>query len=247
MVMERNIKIILEYDGTAYAGWQYQKNALSIQQVVEEVIEQLTGRRSTVIAAGRTDSGVHALGQVANFKTDSSIPIERWPYAMNALLPEDIRVKCAEEAALSFHARFDAKGKLYRYCIWNAPYSSALLRHLCLHIAKPLDIEAMKAASRYLIGTHDFSSFQASGSSARDTIRTLWDLDIQKDDSMINISVSGNGFLYNMVRIIVGTLIDVGLSRLTPQDVKAILDSRDRKKASKTAGPHGLYLVEVYY
>lgn len=245
--MERNIKLTLEYDGTTYAGWQYQKNAITVQQVVEQTIERLTGRHSTAIAAGRTDSGVHALGQVVNFKTESGIPVDRWPYAMNTLLPADIRVKGAQDVPLSFHARFDAKGKLYRYIIWNAPHSSALLRNLSLHVAKPLDVDAMRSATQCLVGRHDFSSFQASGSAVRDTVRTIWDTSIQTNNKMIIISVSGDGFLYNMVRIMVGTLIDVGIGKLTACDVELILEARDRKKAGKTAGSHGLYLVEVYY
>ncbi|MDK2992080.1 MAG: tRNA pseudouridine38-40 synthase [Clostridiales bacterium] len=245
--MERNIKLILQYDGTAYAGWQYQKNALTIQQVVEEAVERLTGQHSTVIAAGRTDRGVHALGQAANFKTDSNIPTDRWLYALNAVLPEDIRVVDAHDVPMSFHARFDAKGKLYRYIIWNAPYSSALLRNFSLHVARPLDADAMRRAAQYLVGTHDFSSFQASGSAMRDTVRSIWDISIQNEDKMISVSISGDGFLYNMVRIMVGTLIDVGIGKITACDAKLILEARDRKRAGRTASPHGLYLVEVYY
>jgi tRNA pseudouridine38-40 synthase len=245
--MERNIKLTLQYDGTAYAGWQYQKNALTIQQVVEEAIESLTGQHSTVIAAGRTDRGVHALGQVTNFKTESNIPTDRWLYALNAVLPEDIRVIDAQDVLPLFHARFDAKGKLYRYIIWNAPYSSALLRNFSLHVARPLDTDAMRMAAQYFVGTHDFSSFQASGSTVRDTVRNIWDISIQTDGKMISISISGDGFLYNMVRIMVGTLIDVGIGKMAVCDAKLILEARDRKRAGKTAGPHGLYLVKVYY
>jgi len=244
---ERNIKLILEYDGTNYAGWQYQKNAITIQQTVEEAVESLTGAHSSVLAAGRTDRGVHAIGQVVSFKTKSKIPIERWPAAMNAVLPPDIRVKSSQNMPIAFHARFDAKGKRYKYFIWNASYASALLRNRTLHISTLLNVSAMQEASRYLIGKHDFSSFQASGSAVRDAVREVWSTDVGRSGDIVSFSISGDGFLYNMVRIMVGTLIDVGIGKITADDMQAILDAHDRRKAGKTVAPQGLYLMEVYY
>ncbi|MDD3840345.1 MAG: tRNA pseudouridine(38-40) synthase TruA [Clostridia bacterium] len=243
----RNLKITIQYDGTRYSGWQRQKNALAVQQVLEDCISEVTGENIKVIGSGRTDSGVHALAQVANFRTDSSIPEDRMPLALNSYLPEDIRIIRCEQVDENFHARFSAKAKTYLYTIINDEYGNVLWRNYMWHIRQRLDVRKMKQAAAHLIGTKDFSSFRSSGSSTKTSVRTINDISIDCEDSLIKVWITADGFLYNMVRIIVGTLVEFGMGLYQPDYMKTILDTCDRNTAGKTAPPHGLCLVKIYY
>lgn len=244
----RNIKLTIEYDGTNYHGWQSQINAVAIQDIIKDAVEKLTGESCKLIGSSRTDVGVHALGQVANFMTSSSIPAERFSYALNHILPDDIVIKKSESVTEHFHAQYSALGKKYRYLIYNESQPSAILRNRTWQIFKKLDIEPMKRAAKYFEGTHDFSAFRSTGSGVKKSIRTISEskLDIC-EDNILSFEIAGDGFLYNMVRIIVGTLVGVGLGKISESSVQHIIESQDRKKAGKTAPAHGLYLVEVYY
>ncbi len=247
----RNIKLTIEYDGTNYHGWQIQKNAVTVQEKVEKAFEKLLGTRVGIVGCSRTDVGVHAFGQVAHFHTDSGIPADKFAYAVNNLLPEDIVVRKSEEAAGDFHARYSSKGKKYRYLICNAPHHSALLRNRACHVRPELDFEAMKKAAGYFVGQHDFAAFQATGGQVRSTVREIYQMSLLKKEenegSLIELEVSGSGFLYNMVRIIAGTLIYVGMGKLQEAEIPDIIKSLDRTRAGKTAPAQGLYLVEIYY
>ncbi|MGI6345317.1 MAG: tRNA pseudouridine(38-40) synthase TruA [Bacillota bacterium] len=244
----RNVKLVLEYDGTNYSGWQVQANAITVQERLEAALKVITGEQIRVIGASRTDAGVHARGQTCNFRTTSRIPINRFPFALNANLPGDIVVVAAESAPLDFHARFDAQGKLYRYRIMNRPLPSALWRDFAWHVPERLDLEAMQQAAVHLEGEHDFAAFQAAGSAVTRTVRQLHRLSLSRTaDGLLVIEAEGNGFLYHMVRIIVGTLVLVGRRRLDADAVKGILESRDRTNAGPTAPAHGLMLETIYY
>lgn len=243
----RNIKIIVEYDGTRYCGWQVQKNGLSVQKVLQGAIEDLVRHDIRLTGSSRTDARVHAKGMAANFFTDSKIPCSKFPAAINCRLPEDIVVVNAEDMDESFHSRYSSKGKRYSYMILNRREPSALLRKYTAHVPEKLDIESMKEAAGVLLGTHDFSSFKASGSSVKDNVRTVRYIDIQQTGEIIKIEIEADGFLYNMVRIIVGTLVEIGKGKIPASDMKSILDSHDRNKAGKTAPPEGLCLEQVYY
>jgi len=242
-----NVKIVLEYDGTAYCGWQRQKNALSIQEVLERAISAITGEQTHVIGAGRTDRGVHALGQVANFKTNTRIPIEKLPYAINSRLPEDIVVKHAEQVPEDFHARFWAKSKVYTYTIYNSKFPSPLYRRYSYFYPVPLDLDAMQRAARFLVGVHDFKAFMASGSAVKSTVRHVKRLEVVRDGEIVRIEIEADGFLYNMVRIIAGTLLEVGIGKREADEMVSIIESGDRFCAGKTLAPQGLCLVKVNY
>ena len=241
------IKLTIEYDGSGYAGWQRQKNGLSVQQVVEEAIAAATGQQTVVYAAGRTDAGVHALGQVVHFDTQTTIPPEKISYALNTFLPEDIRIASSCETREDFHARFGAKAKTYVYTFYNAQHASALYRNLSAHARGEIDIDAMKQAAKQIVGTHDFASFCASGSEVETTVRTAYSLEINNEPPFIRLEITGSGFLYNMVRIIAGVLLDVGKGKLSPKDVADIMQANDRRKASATAPACGLVLKQIYY
>lgn len=244
----RNIKLIIEYDGKDFNGWQRQPNKLNIQGTIENAITKVTGEEVNLIASGRTDAGVHALGQVANFKTNSTIPIERIPLAINSSLKKSILIKSAEEVDEKFNSRLSCKKKTYRYIINNSRYGTAIYRNLETHIAYKLDVEKMQQAIKYFEGEHDFKAFKASGTSSKSSVRTIYRAEVmKKEDERIWIELTGSGFLYNMVRIIAGTLVDVGMHKIEPEEVKKILDSKDRKNAGKTLQPQGLYLVKVEY
>lgn len=244
----RKIKIILEYDGAQYFGWQRQNGHRSIQGTLEEKIKIITREDVTVIGSGRTDTGVHALNQVAHFKMVNEIREDDLLYALNSVLPEDIVIKELKEVDPSFHARFDVKSKKYLYRIWNGQTNTAIHRHYCWHIRKELDIDQMRKAAAYLTGTHDFKAFCGTGSKVKDYIRTVHQIEIEKENhEMILIAITSDGFLRHMVRNIVGTLADAGKNKLSPEDVKAILESQDRRKAGMTAPSRGLFLVEVRY
>ncbi len=251
----RHVKLILEYDGTAYGGWQRQANIHTIQQVLEEKLEGLLRHPSRAAAAGRTDAGVHAIGQVVCFKTDTDLSLDRIRKGLNALLPPDIAVAEASEVSLGFDPRRHARGKLYRYLIWNRPSRSALLRHRAWHVREPLDVGAMQCAVKELLGEHDFSAFQASGCEAKTPVRILRRLDVGHGSTsetgevqgLLAVEAEATAFLRFMVRNIVGTLVEVGRGRLTPSEAGRILEGKDRQKAGQTAPARGLTLVRVDY
>lgn len=243
----RNIKLTIEYDGKDFNGWQKQPNKLNIQGNIEKVISEITKEEIELIGSGRTDAGVHAIGQVANFKTNSNIPIEKFAIAINSRLKKSIIIKKAEEVPERFHSRYNCKKKTYRYIINNSDMGSAIYRNLEYNIKMPLNLENMKKASKYFEGEHDFSAFKASGTSSKSSVRTIYSADVKKENGRIIIELTGNGFLYNMVRIISGTLVEVGLGKIRPEEIKDIIDSKNRQMAGKTLPPYGLYLVEVNY
>jgi len=243
----KNIKLTLEFDGTKYVGWQRQKNGMSVQQMINEAINKLTGEKCDVIGCSRTDAGVHAKKYVCNFKTNSEIPVRNIKFALNNILPEDIVALESEYAEECFHARFNAKGKKYTYNICNREMPLAIGRQYAYFFKQNLNVEKMSEASAYLIGKHDFSAFKNSNSLTNSNVRTIFDINISCREQIICISVIGDGFLYNMVRIIAGTLIEVGLEKIKPMEVIDILESRDRKRAGRTAPALGLCLEMVYY
>ena len=243
----RRIQLTIEYDGTNYAGWQRQSNALAVQQVLEEALSRLTGERIVIHGASRTDAGVHALGQCAHFDTDSRIPGEKVSYAVNTMLPPDIRVSRSLDAAEGFHARFSARGKRYRYLFYDAPHAGALNRLTHAHSIYPLNDERMRKEAQALLGTHDFAAFAASGSVVRDTVRTIWRADVTRNGHDVSLVVEGNGFLYNMVRIIAGTLRDIGSGKLDNGALSRAIETGDRLDLGVTAPAHGLTLMEVFY
>lgn len=244
----RNIKLIIEYDGKDFNGWQKQPNKLNIQGTIEQAIKMVTGEEVDLMASGRTDAGVHAIGQVANFKTNSKIPIEKIAIALNTKLKKSIRIIYAEEVDDRFHSRLSCKKKTYRYIINNSEFSSAIYRNLETHISQKLNIQKMKEAVKYFEGEHDFKAFKASGTSSKSSVRTIYKAEvIEKDNNRIYIELTGNGFLYNMVRIISGTLVDVGLEKIKPEEIEKIINAKDRTLAGKTLPPQGLYLVKVNY
>ena len=243
----RNIKLIIEYDGKEFNGWQKQPNKLNIQGEIEKAIERVTGETVDLTASGRTDSGVHAIGQVANFKTNSTIPIEKIPIALNANLKKAIVIKSAEEVEERFHSRLNCKKKTYRYIINNSKYGTAIYRNLETHIPMKLDISKMQEAVKYFEGEHDFKAFKASGTSSKSSVRTIYETKIYQNGDRIFIELTGNGFLYNMVRIIVGTLVEVGLGKIEPNQIENIIKEGKRENAGKTLPPNGLYLLEVKY
>ena len=244
----RNIKLIIEYDGKKFGGWQKQPNKLNIQGEIEKAIEEITGEAVELNASGRTDAGVHSLGQTANFKTNSEIDISKMAIAINSKLKQSIRIIKAEEVDEKFHARYSCKGKKYKYVINNSKYGSAIYRDLEYHMPIKLNVEAMQKGIKYFEGEHDFKGFKASGTSSKSSVRTIYKAEVKsKPNNRIYIELTGNGFLYNMVRIIAGTLVEVGMEKIEPKDIKSIIDSKDRSQAGKTLPPQGLYLVEVYY
>ncbi len=244
----RNIKLTIEYDGKDFNGWQKQPDKLNIQGTIEKAIEQITGETVDLNASGRTDRGVHAFGQVANFKTNSNLPIEKFPIALNSNLKKSIRIKQAEEVEENFHSRLSCKRKTYRYVINNSQYGTAIYRNLETHIPMKLDIEKMQKAVKYFVGEHDFKAFKASGTSSKSSVRTIYDAKvIQMPDDKIWIELTGSGFLYNMVRIISGTLVEVGMGKIEPKEIENIIKSQKRENAGKTLPPQGLYLVNVEY
>jgi tRNA pseudouridine38-40 synthase len=244
----RNFKMVVEYDGTGYCGWQRQKNGLSVQQVLEETIRLITCEKVTVIGSGRTDAGVHALNQVASFRSNTRLPAEILYRGVNGLLPQDIVVKELEEVAVQFHAQHDARGKIYIYKICNKRLRPALGRNYCWFIYHPLDLPLMGKAAQYLIGRHDFSCFCATGTHVKDRTRTVTGVNINSgEDGLLEITIEAQGFLKYMVRNIVGTLVEIGRGKRKPSEMKEIIDSRDRNIAGITAPARGLYLKEVKY
>ena len=244
----RNIKLTIEYDGKDFNGWQKQPNKLNIQGEIERAISEIKKEPNIELnASGRTDAGVHALGQVANFKTNCSIPVEKFPIAINTKVKKSIVIKNAEEVEERFHSRYNCKQKTYRYVINNSEYGSAVYRNLEYHIPIKLDVKAMKKAIKYFEGEHDFKGFKASGTSSKNSVRKIYKTNIEQKDERIYIELTGSGFLYNMVRIISGTLVDVGLGKILPDEIPEIIESKDRQRAGKTLPPQGLYLLKVEY
>ena len=240
-------KLTLEYDGTNYAGWQTQPHQPTVQAEVEKTLTQITQTPTSVIAAGRTDTGVHAFGQVVSFQSEKSLSSHEWMSALNGLLPLDIAAKHAEAMPDTFHARYSAIGKIYEYRILQATYRSALDRYRLWHIPKTLDVKAMKEAGEYFVGTHDFSSFQNMPTDTKNPVCTVESFTLEQEDSLLRIHVEADRFLKQMVRSMVGTLVEVGLGKRQPTDLKQILEAVDRCAAGKTAPPYGLYLLKVLY
>ena len=229
-------------------GWQKQPDKLNIQGTIEKAIERITGEQVDLIASGRTDRGVHALGQVANFKTNSNIPIEKFAIAINSNLKKSILIKSAEEVDERFHSRLTCKKKTYRYVINNSKYGTAIYRNLETHIPIKLNVEEMQKAIKFFEGEHDFKAFKSSGTSSKSSVRTIYKAEVkQMSNDKIWIELTGNGFLYNMVRIIAGTLVEVGLGKIKAEEINDIMESKRRENAGKTLPPQGLYLVNVEY
>ncbi len=245
----RNIRLTLEYDGASYHGWQCQKNGTSVQETLAGAIAAITGERTLPEGAGRTDAGVHALGQVACFRTASRIPAERFADALNAVLPRNVAVTASAEAAAGFHPRKHATGKHYRYTVLNRPYRSALLAGRAWHVPATLDLSAMRRAAADLLGTHDFRSFCASGHSVKTYVRTIrraeWTE--EPDSGLLRFDIEGSGFLYNMVRIVVGTLVEIGRGKRPDTDIRMLLAAGDRRRAGITAPAGGLCMMAVRY
>ena len=259
-------RAVISYFGARYVGWQRQLNRLSVQEVLEKALEKTFGAKTSATASGRTDAGVHAEGQVVHFDADTSIPVDKIPFAVNTHLPDDVSMLSCQVAPDDFNARFNAKRKTYCYKIYLAKHRRPTLEPTHEHITVPVDIDKIKQACEIIEGTHDFKCFEASGSVIKNTVRTIYSLDVSVADlpclssgeehrnqngaifdCELCISVTGNGFLYNMVRIIAGTLLYVGIGKLTPDDVRSILESGDRKRAGKTLSAKGLHLVSVVY
>ena len=248
MVHMRRIRLTVAYDGTDYCGWQVQPNGITVEEVLNMAVSKLTGEDIHVIGASRTDSGVHALGNVAVFDTRSSIPPERMAYALNQRLPEDIVIVKSEEVPAEWHPRYrDDITKTYEYHIYNARVPDPLKRRTCAFVSFPMDIEKMRAGAAYLVGEHDFVSFCNVRTNVEDTVRTVNRIAIWQDGAEIVMEIEGNGFLYNMVRIIAGTLIRVGRGFYEPEKVKEILETKKRTEAGITAPPQGLVLKEIRY
>lgn len=243
----KRIKAVVEYDGSGYHGFQSQKNALTIQDTIESSIEKLIEHRVPIIAAGRTDAGVHALGQVIAFDTDSSIPADKWQFALNSILPSDIRVTSSCQAESNFHPRFQALDKKYIYYIYRRQRGRVFYSPYAYCNLENLDLPAMQQACQLLLGRHNYKSFCASGSSVKTFERNIKECQLSQKGPFIKLEIIADGFLYHMVRIIVGTLLDVGRLSLEPQDITKILQAQDRNQAGPTAPPQGLYLHSVNY
>jgi tRNA pseudouridine38-40 synthase len=243
-----NFKLTIEYDGTLYHGWQIQRNGRTVQGEIENVLSIITGKSVRITGSGRTDAGVHALGQVANFHCDTDMEPEVFQKAMNSLLDKDIVIRKCQTVHESFHARYDAKSKIYHYKILNRPIPVAINRQYAWFIRKKLDRNAMRAAIVHLIGTYDFKAFEGAGSPRSHTIRQVMVANlVEKADGYMIVEIEADGFLRFMVRNIVGTLADAGRGKITPDEFKQILVSKDRNRAGATAPPHGLFLMEVKY
>lgn len=242
-----NIRLVIEYLGTPYHGWQRQPRLPTVQGAIEDCITKISGDKTTLTAAGRTDAGVHALDQVANFKTSSKLKPESWKNALNALLPSDIVILKAQEVSETFHARRAARSKIYQYRILNRKTRSAIHHATAWHIPIALRLTAIRVAARPLVGLHDFTSFCGKPTVGRNALTQIFRLSIERRQDLILITVSGRSFLQYMVRNIVGTLVQVGLGKLSPRQSAEILEARDRRQAGPTAPPHGLFLLQVKY
>ena len=243
----RRIRMVIQYDGTEYVGWQRQPNGLAVQEVIENELSKLTGEHVTLYGSGRTDSGVHALSQVAHFDTDVRMPGEKFCYALNVGLPRDIRILYSEETDPAFHARFDVQKKSYRYYVLNSTHDSPFLHRCSNHIHYHLDIDAMQSAAKLFCGEHDFNAFKASGSAVDSTVRTIFASEWSKEGELLCYDVTGNGFLYNMVRIMVGTMLEIGLHRCDESVITSAFGHCDRTRLGVTAPAKGLFVARVQY
>ncbi len=246
----KNVAMRLTYDGSKYHGWQFQKNGISIQQTLEEALSDLTGEDIKVTGCSRTDAGVHAIDYVMNFKTETSIPTDKLPYALNYRLNEDIAVIEAWDADETFNARFSSKGKRYIYKIWNGRIRNPFFVGYSWFLPYNLDRDKMVEAAKHFVGTHDFSAFMAAGGSQKTTVRTIRECSVTFDEEhseLITVAVEADAFLYNMVRIITGTITEAGFGKILPEEIPQIIKSCDRKRSGVTAPPEGLYLKKVFY
>lgn len=242
-----NIRIWLKYDGTDFHGYQIQKNGITIQEILEKAIEKITGVKTPITGCSRTDAGVHAKMYAANFFSDTRIPTEKLPLALNTALPDTVRVYKAELVPDDFHATFSAVEKTYEYTIDTNSVSDPFIKRYAWHYTYQVNLERMKEGAKYLIGKHDFSAFMAAGGQAKTTVRTVKNIEITENNKVITLKITADGFLYNMVRIITGTLVYCGAGKLSPSDVKEILESKNRKNGGITAPPEGLKLISVIY
>ena len=245
--MERNIKLVITYNGAAYCGWQSQRNGATVQETLAAAIEKLTGAYPKLHGCGRTDSGVHALNYCCSFKTPSKASPETFVRGLNALLPRDIAVKAASEAAPGFHARFIVTGKKYEYYVLNSKTRDPFWEGRALHYPYPLDEKLLDRAAKAFLGEHDFSAFCSAGGSVKDKVRIITEASVRREGDLVVFTVAGNGFLYNMVRIMAGTLLAVAQGKIAPDALPGVIASGDRNAAGATAKPQGLYLSEVYY
>ena len=243
----RNLLFEISYNGSHYHGWQVQQNAISVQQVVQDSIEKLFRERLDISGCSRTDTGVHANQYFFHMKTESTIPCSNIQRAMNTSLPDDIVVLNCSEVPLDFHARYSCTGKEYVYQIWNAEYGNPFMRDMVYHYRYPLQIDRIQQAMRYLLGTHDFSSFCALHTDVEDKTRTIFDARVEQEGNLIKLVFRGDGFLYNMVRIMVGTLLFVSEGKIQPEQIPEIIQKKDRNSAGKTAPARGLYLNRIFY
>lgn len=247
--MERRILLTVAYDGSSYFGFQAQRreDMPTAQETLEAACERCFGQRLECTGASRTDRGVHAQGQRVTIWVDTPIPTDKIPFALNTFLPQDMAVTEAEDVPETFHPRYDVKYKIYEYKIYNHAHRNPVLRNYAEWVCEPLDVERMRLGAQALVGKHDFSAFRAMGSAVKTTVRTIFSIEVEQQDRIFTIRVCGDGFLYNMVRIIAGTLIAVGTGKKEPEEVKTILESCDRTLAGKTAGPEGLTLLKIAY
>lgn len=243
----KRVKLVVAYDGTNYCGWQIQENGITVQGVLNRYLSELLGEEIKTMGASRTDAGVHALGNVAVFDTSARMPVEKISFALNARMPQDIKIQSSEEVAQDFQPRFCPTVKTYEYRILNRTFADPTCRLNTLFYYVPLDAQAMKKAAGYLIGIHDFKGLATENPQITDTVRTIYDTSIEKQGDIIRFRVTGNGFLYNMVRIIVGTLLEVGKGTYEPEHILEILKKKERSLAGPTARPHGLTLIEIKY
>lgn len=243
----KRIKLTVAYDGTNYCGWQIQKNGITVEEVLNKTLSRFFGEEIAVIGASRTDSGVHAMGNVAVFDANVTMPPEKISYAINNLLPDDIRIQKSEEVEADFHPRYCDTRKTYEYRIYNAQFPDPMVRLYSLFVYYHLDEEKMQQAADYLVGEHDFKSFCTPKEDVENTVRTIHYIKVVREGNMVRIRINGNGFLYNMVRIIVGSLMKVGMGMMPPEQVKEILEARDRTKAGHKAAACGLTLMEIEY
>lgn len=243
----KRVKLIVAYDGTNYCGWQVQPNGITVQEVLNRALSDLLGEEIKTMGASRTDAGVHALGNVAVFDTSARMPADKISFALNTRLPEDIRIQKSEEVSAKFHPRFTSTIKTYEYRILNRTFADPTRRLNSFHWYGKLDVEAMEKAASYLVGEHDFKSFATASPDVDSTVRTIYQTQIWKEKDMIHFRVTGNGFLYNMVRIIVGTLMEVGKGSYPPEHMLEILAAKDREMAGPTARALGLTLVGIRY
>ncbi len=243
----KNYLLTLRFDGTNYHGWQVQKNAVSVQETLQNAVERILGIRENVIGCSRTDAQVHANMFCCNLRTEKEMPPQKLQTALNAVLPRDIAVTACREVPLAFHARYDCTGKTYRYCILNSAVRDPFYENRAYHIPRALDVALLNAQAQDFLGVHDFSAFCASKSEVEDKVREIRRADVQKNGDLVIFTTEGNGFLYHMVRIMVGTLLDIHDGVLEQDSIPAILESRDRTGAGVTAPPQGLYLDRVAY